>query len=60
MSTQLQRKFGKYTYYCEFISVDKNLVNKRKQSYKEVGFLARIVELQDSGKRVYGVFVRDK
>ena len=57
MSTQLTRTFNGKPFYCEFITVDKHQAKRKQEGFKKAGFRARIVELQDSGKKVYGVFV---
>lgn len=58
MATQLSRKFDGETYYCEHIATDKHRAKQLKKSAKEAGFKARVIELQESGKKVYGVFQR--
>lgn len=58
MSKQLSRKFNGETYYCQYIVADKFQAERKKKSLKSAGFKARIIELQDYGKKVYGVFSR--
>ena len=54
---QLNRNFLGVNFHCDFITSTKSFAKEKQKLYKKVGFFARVVKLQNEGKRVYGLYV---
>jgi hypothetical protein len=54
---QLKRKINGINFYCEKITASKTEAEKKKNLEKKSGRNARIIELKENNKKVYGVFV---